>query len=100
MIAQRAYLRGQLVVICCYRAAFAPCAQIFAGIKTETSRRSDRAGVKRLPLVVDASAMSLARVLDDPQIASLREVAQFDHRRRQSVEMHRQYRARTVGRRE
>src|SRR5580693_8423551 len=100
MIAQRANLRGQLVVICRDRAAFAPCTQVFAGIKTETSRRSDSAGVKRLSLVVEPSAVGLARILDDLQVARLREIAQFDHCSRQSVQMHWQYRARAIGRRE
>ncbi len=100
MVAQRAHLRGQVVVIGGDRAAFAPRTEVLAGIKAEASRRSDRAGVKRLPLVIEPGAMRLARILDYLQVARLSEVAQFDHRSRQSVEMHRQYRARSIGRRE
>ena len=71
------------------RAAVAPGAKIFAGIEAEASRIADSPGHLHPIGSADASAMSLASILDEFEIELGRDFFQLDDLRRQTIQMYR-----------
>src|ERR1700691_1540974 len=85
VIAEARYAMRNLVVIGRDRAAIAPCAEIFTGIKAEASSVAERSRHFHPVSRADASAMGLARILDQFEVELGRNFFQLDDRRGQAI---------------
>jgi fructose-specific component phosphotransferase system IIB-like protein len=90
MVAQQAHPVGDVVVVGDHHAAVAEPAEVLSGIEAEARRVTERADAA----AAVARAVSLRRVLHDPEPARASDLAQWVHVARTPVQVHRHDRPR------